>query len=142
MLDSNDYDFSFSGLKTAVLYQLKKIPELIPEIIREFAYEFQEAVTDVLVTKTINAAEKSGARAVLLGGGVSANMRLKESLGEEIAEKLDNVAFLAAPREFTGDNAVMIGATAYLRHTIAPREYLIEDIRAEGTLRIGKRLIL
>ncbi len=142
MLDSPDYDFSFSGLKTAVLYQLKKIPKLTPDIIQEFAYEFQEAVTEVLVTKTIKATQEYGARAVLLGGGVSANSRLKEALEEKIAAELDDVAFSPAPREFTGDNALMIGAAAYLRHTIAPREYPLSDINAEGTLRIGKRLVL
>ena len=70
------------------------------------------------------------------------NSRLKEALEEEIAVELDDVAFLPAPREFTGDNAVMIGVAAYVRHILQPREYLISDINAEGTLRIGKRLVL
>ncbi|MBI2049054.1 MAG: tRNA (adenosine(37)-N6)-threonylcarbamoyltransferase complex transferase subunit TsaD [Parcubacteria group bacterium] len=137
MIDSDNFDFSFSGLKTAVLYQLKKIPELTPDIVQEFAYEFQEAVTEVLVTKTIKAAQKYGARAILLGGGVSANSRLKEALEEKISTELDDVTFFAAPRELTGDNAVMIGVAAYLRHTLAPKKYPPETIRAEGTLRLA-----
>ena len=137
MIDSGDYDFSFSGLKTAVLYQLKKIPELTPELIQEFSHEFQEAVTEVLVSKTIKAAEKYGAKTIAVGGGVSANTQIGEALKEKIDETLPDTKLFIAPREFTGDNAVMIGAAAYLRQLIAPQTYAPESIRAEGTLRLG-----
>ena len=136
MMDSGDYDFSFSGLKTAVLYALKD-RDRSPETVQEFAHEFQEAVAEVLVSKTLRAAKEYGARAILVGGGVSANTRIGDLLKEKVAEALPETALFVAPRALTGDNAVMIAAAAYLRHTIAPHGYAPEEIHAEGTLRLA-----
>ena len=136
MIDSGDYDFSFSGLKTAVLYALKD-RDRSPETVQEFAHEFQEAVAEVLVSKTLRAAEEYGARAILVGGGVSANTRIGDLLKEKVTETLPETALFMAPRALTGDNAVMIGVAAYLRHTVAPHAYAPEEIRAEGTLRLA-----
>ncbi|OGZ14767.1 MAG: hypothetical protein A3J08_04300 [Candidatus Lloydbacteria bacterium RIFCSPLOWO2_02_FULL_51_11] len=135
MKDSGDFGFSFSGLKTAVLYALKGRGRT-PALVAEFAYEFQEAVTDVLVSKTIRAAKEYDVRAVLLGGGVSANTRLKDALGEKLAAHDPDIRFAAAPREFTGDNAVMIGVAAYLHAVLNQQKYDPGEITAQGTLRM------
>ena len=135
MLNSSDFDFSFSGLKTAVLYALKG-RERTPALVQEFAYEFQEAVTDVLTEKTVRAANEYGARSVLLGGGVSANTRLKDALGEKLAAHDPDIRFAAAPHEFTGDNAVMIGVAAYLHMVLNPQKYDPGEMTAQGTLRM------
>ena len=135
MKDSGDFDFSFSGLKTAVLYALKG-RERTPALVAEFAYEFQEAVTDVLTEKTIRAAKEYDVRAVLLGGGVSANTRLKDALRDAVSARVAHAEFCAAPHEFTGDNAVMIGVAAYLHMVLNPQKYDLGEITAQGTLRM------
>ena len=136
MIDSGDFDFSFSGLKTAVLYQLKAT-ELTTELIHEFAYEFQEAVADVLVKKTIRAAKKYGVKMILSGGGVSANERIKKNLTEKVDKELKDVSLFISPRELTGDNAIMIAVAAYINIDLRPQKYSSAEIHAEGTLRIG-----
>jgi N6-L-threonylcarbamoyladenine synthase len=79
MADSGDYAFSLSGLKTAVLRYVKAERDAGREIdLADLAASFQEAIVDVQVTKTMRAARETGARAVLLGGGVVANTRLRE----------------------------------------------------------------
>lgn len=84
MLHSGDFNFSFSGLKTAVLYTIKKIPKLTDEIKASIAKEFEEAVTEVLVKKTLRAAEEFGAKTIIIGGGVAANKRIRKRFEESI----------------------------------------------------------
>ncbi len=116
MIGSNDYDFSFSGLKTAVLYltrelgakQTKKLRPLI-------AKEFQDAVVDVLVKKTIRAAKEYKAKAILLGGGVAANNRLRASLGNALRKEIPDSQFLIPDISLTGDNALMIALAAHFQ---------------------------
>jgi len=114
MLYSKDFNFSFSGLKTAVLYLVKQLgDERIKYVKQELAYQFQEAVIEVLVKKTIRAALKHRVRSVLLCGGVAANKTLRTRL-EEAVEKLNPpVLFSAPPIEFCTDNAAMIALAAY-----------------------------
>jgi N6-L-threonylcarbamoyladenine synthase len=114
MINSKDYNFSFSGLKTAVLYLVrdlghKKAKRLRPLI----AKEFQDAVVEVLVKKTIRAAKKYKVKTVLLGGGVAANKLLRYSLTNEIKRALPDSCFMLPDSSLTGDNALMIAAAAY-----------------------------
>jgi len=117
MINSNDFNFSFSGLKTAVLYLvngLKKSGKWSEELIPQIAYEFQEAVADVLVSKSIKATEKYSVKTFIFCGGVSANYELRERLEKEIKERFKGkVNFLMPELEFSGDNAAMIAAAAY-----------------------------
>ena len=111
MLNSNNFDFSFSGLKTALLYQLKKDSRWKNRI-PEYCFAYQQAIIDILVKKTIKASQKYKARSVMLSGGVSANQKLRESLAETVKTSLPEVAFLVPAKEYTTDNAAMIAAAA------------------------------
>ncbi|MDD5463559.1 MAG: tRNA (adenosine(37)-N6)-threonylcarbamoyltransferase complex transferase subunit TsaD [Candidatus Moranbacteria bacterium] len=117
MLHKKNFNFSFSGLKTAVLYETKKHPELLKDknYISEICYEFQQACIDVLVAKTIKAAEQYNPKTILLAGGVSANTELREQLGKAISESLPTTTYHLPPINLTGDNAAMIAAAAAFR---------------------------
>ncbi len=104
------FDFSFSGMKTAVINYVRSHPDASDA---DLAASFQEAVVDVLVTKTMRAADHVGARGVCLGGGVAANSRLRERFGQEAARR--NLDALIPDRAFCTDNAAMIGAAALWR---------------------------
>jgi len=117
MLNSGDFNFSFSGLKTAVLYLVKKNEEKKqdPEFIQAICTEFQQAAIDVLVAKTISAAKKYNPKAVLLAGGVSANQELRQQLERAVKENLINTSYFCPEFKYTIDNAAMIGAAAFFR---------------------------
>ena len=123
MIDSKDFDFSFSGLKTAVLYKKKELSAVSHRLSAaesgklkaEFCHEFQQAAIDVLVSKTIKAAEKYKAKTVILGGGVAANKELRRQLGSQLSALSPQPNFLLPEVKFTTDNAAMIGAAAYFR---------------------------
>jgi len=117
MLNKNNFDFSFSGLKTAVLYETKRNQELLKDkkYISAVAKEFQQATVDVLVKKTINAAKKYSAKTILIAGGVSANQELRRQLGEAIGKELKNVIYQIPDIIYSLDNAAMIGAAASFR---------------------------
>lgn len=114
MIHSADYDFSFSGLKTALLYEIKKDSDWQNKI-PEYCYEFQQAVVDVLVSKTIKAASKFEANTIVLAGGVAANESLRETLRKTISEKLPQTFFLMPELKYTTDNAAMVAAAGYFR---------------------------
>ena len=109
-LEEDSYDFSFSGLKSAVINTLhnasQKGETIAPE---DLACSFQESVIDVLVTKTLKAAEQFGVKQVLLAGGVAANKGLRARLEEAFGEKQD-IELIIPPLYLCTDNAVMIGA--------------------------------
>ncbi len=105
-------DFSFSGMKTAVVNFVRRHPHVSDA---DVAASFQEAVVDVLVTKAIRAGRKAGARTLCLGGGVAANSRLRERFAAEAARA--GFAALVPDRAFCTDNAAMIGAAALWRLT-------------------------
>lgn len=110
MLREKNYEFSFSGIKTAVLYYVRDNPEAKKA---DIAASFQQALLDVLVGKTIRAAREYGAKSVLLSGGVSANKPLREALKKE-TEKI-GAKFYVPSFEFNTDNAAMIAAAAYMQ---------------------------
>ncbi|HSH13478.1 MAG TPA: tRNA (adenosine(37)-N6)-threonylcarbamoyltransferase complex transferase subunit TsaD [Desulfurivibrionaceae bacterium] len=113
-LDKESLDFSFSGLKTAVAHQVNQLSpaELAPRV-NDICAAFQEAVVDVIVTKTIQAAEMNGCRRIVLAGGVAANPRLRQLLLEE-GKKRQLEVFLT-PNEYCTDNAAMIALAGYHR---------------------------
>jgi N6-L-threonylcarbamoyladenine synthase len=159
MIGSGDFNFSFSGLKTAVLHEVRKLNTTHTESIyrkdtdnpdsslgaqndglsedqkAEIAYAFEEAVVDVLCTKTMLAVLKYKPKAIVLAGGVAANKRLREELQVRIdnynnrhpersegshskqedssVSPQNDVFFLLPPFELCGDNAAMIGVAAY-----------------------------
>lgn len=111
------FDFSFSGLKTAVINYLHRARQRNQEIsIPDLVASFQEALVEVLVEKTILAARTYKARSVLMSGGVAANSRLRRMMKERLQEALPEVALRYPPPELCTDNAAMIAAAAYPRY--------------------------
>ena len=124
------YDFSFSGLKTAVrrLIEEQRFP------IDSVACEFESAVVDVLVDKTMRATKEFAVKSVLLGGGVAANTKLRNRLKLE-AKKL-GVSFHVPPVSLCTDNAVCIASAAFFNKQIKP----IEKVNADPSLGIMDKL--
>lgn len=116
MMHSGDYDFSFSGLKTAVLYDLRSRDKEVQEnpfYVSEMAKEIEEAITDTLVYKLIVAAKQSQVKTVLLGGGVTANKKLREKVTEEVKKEIPEAKVIIPSRpSLSMDNAEMIAITA------------------------------
>ena len=117
-------DFSFSGLKTATLHlirELEKADDPVP--VAQVAAAFQESVVDVLVTKTLAAAERNGAACIILGGGVAANLPLRETF---VARS--PIPVTVAPPRLCTDNGAMIAACGYFRYVSGARAGLDLDI--------------
>lgn len=114
MLHSGDFNFSFSGLKTAVLYSIRNPKSLEPKPYNssDVCASFQKAAIDVLVAKTMRAAEENGAQSVLVCGGVASNAALHAELKKRAEET--GMVFAAPAMQYNGDNAVMIAAASYL----------------------------
>lgn len=143
MIDSPDYDFSFSGLKTAVLYTIKGKPELAAgeeaadtREKEQLARAFEDAAIEVLVSKTVRALEETQAQVLAIGGGVSANQHLQSSLKATISQKLPYVDLRFPPDGLTGDNAVMIALAGFYR---AQKQQFAEpgSLKANGNLRLA-----
>ncbi len=121
MLESGDYNFSFSGLKTAVLYTVRDLEKKNkqvknnPQLINNICASFQQVCIEILVKKTIKAAEETKVKTILLGGGVSANSELRKQLAEEIERNFKGVEILIPEIKLTGDNAVMIALAGYYK---------------------------
>ena len=117
MIASDNLDFSFSGLKTSVLYFVKKNQARLADkkFVRQIAYEFQQAVIDVLLAKTVAAAKIHKPKTILLAGGVSANIQLQLQLGKAVSEQLAGTDFSFPEPSFQSDNAAMIAAAAFFR---------------------------
>jgi len=128
MLDRDDFEFSFSGMKTAALQLLRKLEAPPGEReIADLCASFQEAVVDILVAKLLAAAKARGRELATLSGGVSCNRRLRTRLATA-AESADLSLLLAAP-DYSTDNAAMIGFAAALRRAAGiPASPLSEDI--------------
>ena len=143
MINSNDFDFSFSGLKTAALYLAKKNKIKIKNksFIANFCAESQQAIIDVLVKKTIKAAKNYQANSILLSGGVAANPLLRDQLNLE-SHKIPNLKFFVPETILCTDNAAMVavaGALKYQGLNLNQRKKLKENwkkIKAEPNLSI------
>ncbi len=136
MLHEESFDFSFSGLKTAVLYLLKKIPEVTDADKKGIALEFENAVTDVLWHKTSRALQETGAKTLVMGGGVSANTHIRRVFTEQVRSEFPEVTLAIPSVELTTDNAVMIAIAGYYR---ALRKEFATDSKADGNLSLAKQ---
>ncbi len=131
MLKSPDLDFSFSGIKTAVLYALKKIPDVSENIKKEIALEFENAVTEVLIAKTKKALELYNAKTLILGGGVIANAYIRQEF-KKLSADYGELKLLIPEIAMSTDNAVMIAIAGYLNYVT--KHAIPETIKAQGNL--------
>ncbi len=113
------FDFSFSGIKTAVLYYTQKNPNFKREL-ADIAASFQRAVVKSLVEKTLRASEDFGMSAIVVGGGVAANSELRATLADE--SKKQGYQLLLSPLRYSVDNAAMIARAGYLMHKQGRRD--------------------
>ncbi len=135
MINSGDFNFSFSGLKTALLYGVQRDKNWKKKI-SEYAYEFQLAVAEVLVHKTVKAAIKYGCQNIMLSGGVAANKELRSRLESAVREKLTGAKLLIPDFKYCTDNAAMIAAAGYFnakRKKFTPWQKLKADANQELT---------
>jgi N6-L-threonylcarbamoyladenine synthase len=135
-VSKSSLDFSFSGLKTAVVNYVKTHPEppedYPADLVRDIVTSFQEAVVEVLVKKTVLAAQHQGLKKIVLAGGVAANRRLRQKIKEEALHQKFKV-YLPSP-SFCTDNAAMVGVAGY--------EYLKRGIRSPLSLNAFSNLPL
>jgi N6-L-threonylcarbamoyladenine synthase len=140
MIASDDLDFSFSGLKTAVLYLVKKLTgktgALTADQIKGIAREAEDAMTDVLIAKMRRAAEAQGASTIIVGGGVIANGHIRKALEALCAEC--NMTLLAPQIDHSTDNALMMALAGYFGRAAALPPGTI--LTASGTLPLGPRV--
>jgi len=134
MMMSGDLDFSFSGLKTAVLYAVRKNSTATGSLTESFkkglAHEFEMAVAETLDAKLRSAIEKVGAKTLIIGGGVSANKMLRKRFATTAAEFA--LPLYLPSRHISGDNALMIALAGALDTT--PH---LQPLKAQGTKRLG-----
>lgn len=134
MIHSKDLKFSFSGLKTSVLYTLKKITEngeVTLEQKKDISREFEDAVTDVLISKTKSVLDEIEVKTLIIGGGVIANKHIREAF-EEVTNQYNIPLYLPATG-LTGDNALMIALAGTIKPPVLS-EGPIVDFRADGNL--------
>lgn len=154
LLHDDTLNFSFSGLKTAILRAWNKYSTLSDNnrsttvsheasprsgmnderITNAFAFEVQEAITDVLVAKTLKAAGKYAAKSILLSGGVASNLRLREKFRSNLESRTPNPVFHVPPVSLCTDNAAYIASYAYFRGQ--PADWHTLDARPDLTVEI------
>lgn len=138
MVWSKNYNFSFSGLKTAVLYFTKKLSSKeLKSAKKDIASSAQEAVIDTLIKKTLKAAKEYKVKTIIVGGGVSANQRLKLKFKEEIKKEKLKFNLFFPEKKYSTDNAVMIGMAGFLHQIekIKPtKENLLKKLVAKPNL--------
>ncbi len=138
MIYTKDYDFSFSGLKTAVLYLVKQLTnnkKLTIQQKREICFEVQQSIIDVLIKKTLKAAKDFKAKTIILGGGVVANEELRRQFKERVQKELTNTKLLLPEIKYCTDNAAMIAITAFFNQKTGKIKKL-KNIKADGNLKI------
>jgi N6-L-threonylcarbamoyladenine synthase len=126
MLNSGDHNFSFSGLKTAVRYQLARLAAISDDTRDDLCASFQRAVVEVLVKKSLHAAHGSGAKLVTMSGGVSCNRALRNQMNDACIRA--GMKFLTAVPELCTDNAAMIAFAASLRLNAGFESALTQEI--------------
>ena len=145
MINQSNYNFSFSGLKTAVLYYTQQNNVSTEEAKEQICFEFQEAVCDVLVTKTIRALKKYPAKTISLAGGVSANARLRSKLQNAVDRAShpvdtglktmsnEKINFFMPPLTLTGDNATMIAVAGYYDYLYHKQNNSLDELQNNWT---------
>lgn len=140
MMNTKDYDFSFSGLKTAVLYADRKISKKTNQYKKQMAAEIQQAIIDVLIKKTIKAVKDYKVKTIILGGGVSANEELKKQFQQAKVSALKGSTALTPlilvfpPTNLSTDNALMTATTGFYHKN---KKINWRILKADGNLRIG-----
>ena len=141
LVNSDDFDFSFSGLKTEISRFINK-KHLTERLINEICYALQESIFAVLIKKTIRAAKLYKINQIALGGGVSANQTLRQQFELEIGNLKLEIALSVPPKEFSTDNAAMIGAAAYFQYTFTRnKKRFMSDwktVKADPALEIAR----
>lgn len=130
LLSENTYEFSFSGLKTAVLRQVTTLPDsasLSQEIKADIARATQDAIIDVLVKKTLRAAKEHTVASILLSGGVSANQTLRDTFHKAAANTGITAEIIAPQKSLCTDNGAMIASAAYYNFSPAPWNEITAD---------------
>ena len=113
MLHSKNFDFSFAGLKTAVLYLIRKIGKLDKKIKSKIALEFENAAIECLVYKTQKAIEKYKIKTLIVAGGVACNRYLQREMKRAMRK---NIKLIFPEKGLAGDNSLMIGIAGYLNY--------------------------
>ena len=152
MINSKDYDFSFSGLKTAVLYMIRDLKEKYSEKELEklfgpksnwkqkIACEFENSVVEVLSSKTLRAIKEHKAKTLIVGGGVSANNYLQETFKKEISKlnsgvsNIQKIQIHFPSKQLTGDNALMIAIAGYYQFKNKKIAKNLNSVKANGNL--------
>ncbi|TFG35934.1 MAG: tRNA (adenosine(37)-N6)-threonylcarbamoyltransferase complex transferase subunit TsaD [Parcubacteria group bacterium] len=140
MISQKNYDFSFSGLKTAVLYDFKSRTDKkrrSKEYIQKMALEIQQSIIDVLIKKTLNAARGCGAESVILGGGVTANKELRKQLEQSIDRQRMKTNLLAPEQSLCTDNALMTAVAGFFQ---SAKRKKWKIIKANANLKIDEKL--
>jgi N6-L-threonylcarbamoyladenine synthase len=118
MINSNDFDFSFSGIKTAVLREVEKIGKdnLSKTDIKNLSFSLQNAIFDVIITKTIKACNKYQVKSLVLGGGVAANNTLLERFKDKLKNDNLEIEFFVPSKSLCTDNAAMIATAGFFNN--------------------------
>ena len=138
MINTKDYDFSFSGLKTSVLYEhLKKSAKTKKDkaYINEMCFEIQQAIIDVLIKKTLKAGMDYKVKTIILGGGVTANSELRKQFIENCRLKIKNCNLLIPPKDLCTDNGLMVAIAGHFRAMNNKFERW-QDIEVNANLRV------
>ncbi len=136
MIYQKNYDFSFAGLKTAVLYDFRSRSEkerTEKKYIRAMCSEIQQAIIDVLIKKTLKAAGEFRVRSIILAGGVASNQELRRQMREKIKSQMAGVGFFVPPKNLCNDNGVMIALTAFFHQEMATKD--LQRIKANAKLK-------
>jgi N6-L-threonylcarbamoyladenine synthase len=133
MIDSGDFNFSFSGLKTSLIYRTKKEPKLMAEEnIPGLVSSFQKSIVEVLTEKTIRACRRFNVSGVLVSGGVAANSRLREELQGK--GRKNNLKILIPPVYLCTDNAAMVACLGYYKYRKENFDSLEVDVYSRSDL--------
>ena len=135
MINTKDYDFSFSGLKTAILYHHKKQSaktQKSKEYIAQICAEIQQAIIDVLIKKTIKSVKDYKVKTIILGGGVSANEGLRKQFMLKV--KKENFKIIFPEKNLSTDNALMIAITGYFNKN---KKISWQKLKVKSNLRIA-----
>lgn len=136
MKGTRDFNFSFSGLKTAVLYKIRDIGKLDELTREEIALAFEDAVIDVLTHKTLKAIEEYKIKTLIVGGGVAGNTRLRKILTEK-TKKLDkNIDVHFPTKSLSTDNSLMIAIAGYVTYLKNKKGVNPKTIKANGILKL------
>lgn len=127
LIGSDDYEFSFSGLKTAVLREVQKTKQLDQQTIADIARATQDAIIDVLIKKTLKAASNYNISSLVISGGVAANQTLRDTFEKTLHEKRPQINFFAPAKNLCTDNAAMIASAAFYAYQPIPWKEITAD---------------